>query len=173
MTKLENLLFLAAVAVLCWPHISSYTCDFHLHDTYFVIAFPKLLLTELLLVLFLFYKILRKRHGLVNRLMAVTHVFITILFIAGVLCAFVSVQTVNMSHGYLNYSNWQEIETQNRYRNLIAALFIIVFLITQFIFSYTLLSGLFSNQPHLTAIARLISDLRSAINNYLCRFEKN
>jgi hypothetical protein len=134
MKKIENLLLLTAVVVLCWPRIGSCTYDLHLHDTYFVIAFPKFFFAELLLVLFLFYTIIRKRHRSVNRLMAATHVFITVLFIASVLYAYMTVQNLNRSAGYLDYSNWQNIRTENWFRNLILLIFIIVFLIIQIIF---------------------------------------
>ena len=134
MRKIENLLLLTAVVVLCWPHIDGYTYDLHLHDTYFVIAFPKFFFAEFLMVLFLFYKLIRKRHGSVNRLMAVAHVFITLLFMLGALYLFVTVQTLNMSKGYLDYSNWQNIRDENRFRDLMLLVFVVVFLIIQVIF---------------------------------------
>jgi hypothetical protein len=132
--NIENLLLLTAAVVLCWPHIDGSTYDLHLHDTYFVIAFRRFFLTELLLVLFLFYKIIRKRHHSVNRLMAVTHVFLTILFIATVLYAYVTVQTLNTSRGYLDYSNWQNIRAESAVHNLVLLGFVVVFSIIQIIF---------------------------------------
>ena len=82
MRKIENLLlvpFLLIVLALCLRGHS--TLDIHLHDTYYVIAPWPLaqLFVVWLFILFLLYKLIRKRRQFVNNWWAISHITVTTL----------------------------------------------------------------------------------------------
>jgi hypothetical protein len=88
MKKIENVLLLPALVLLVLIFVKRRsTLDLHLHDTYYVIANAAIVKWFLywIIVQFILYTIIRRRHGPLSKKWAVTHISITVLLIGLIL----------------------------------------------------------------------------------------
>jgi hypothetical protein len=131
MKKIENLLLLPVLVLFCLSFNNPGGLDFHLHDTYFVIAGVSLwrFFAGLLLILFGLYKTIRNRHYYINLIFAVPHILITILLTALILFPFKT-----EVHSYID---WSQVPDQKNALVLLAFLLIQVIFLIYFIVKLT------------------------------------
>jgi heme/copper-type cytochrome/quinol oxidase subunit 1 len=106
MKKIENWLLIAACLLLVSSFLLTQTVDIHLHDTYYIIAgFSIARLTAFwTLLVFLLYKIIRRRRNTVSTKAIVLHsatTFIPVIFIL-----FYWSGNGAQRPRYLDYSSW-------------------------------------------------------------------
>lgn len=105
MKKIENLLVLPMLLLLVWAIFSKgATLDFHIYDTYYVVDSAWLALQMLIVVLlfFVLYKLVRRRHQRVSRTWVITHFSVSTALI---LITWFSVGMFNKrSKGLVDYS---------------------------------------------------------------------
>ena len=107
MKKVENLLLLPIVVLFVLSLLAgNSTLDIHLHDTYYVINNYNLAkwFTWWLVVMFILYKLIRRKQGRVDERWAVPHIAVTVVLIA--LMWFPAVMDNGpMPRRYLDYGN--------------------------------------------------------------------
>lgn len=115
------------------------TFDIHLHDTYFIIDMPYILVTMSILyfIIWLIYILTRKL--LLSRLLTWIHIVTTILspFFLGVLFV---VTTTKTSQPHTNYYNW---ETTYSWEFYITATMLLLLTSGQIIFLINIVIGMF------------------------------
>lgn len=126
MKKIENWLLFPVLVLFCWSFANPGTLDFHIHDTYFVIAGVSVwrYFAAFLLIVFGLYKTIRNRHQTINRVFAVSHILITILLTGFMVIPFTS------EPKYIDYSNWKSYQSKLQWD----AIAVITYLLTQVIF---------------------------------------
>lgn len=132
MKKMENWLLVPAFLLLVSFFFLHRTIDVHIHDTYYVItgSFVAQWAAYWVLLLFLLYKLLRKRHDTVNGKLFRLHV--TTTFIPLFFILFLGYITNSKTAQYLDYSNWQQLEP--RFQASTAMILTLLFLLSQVTF---------------------------------------
>jgi heme/copper-type cytochrome/quinol oxidase subunit 1 len=105
MQKVENSLILPVLFLYVWSLTVSESLDFHLHDTYFVVAgFSAMrMLASFFLILFGLYKTIRHRHDVINLFIAVPHILLTSILIGCLLAP------LEGERNYIDYNSWNSV----------------------------------------------------------------
>ena len=141
MKKIENVLLLPALVLLVLIFVQGRsTVDIHLHDTYYVIANTSLAKWFLywLVVQFILYTLIRRRHKQVNTKWVITHLSITLLLIG--LIWFLANSMSKAPRYYASYT--EEWEKWNLYNKMIV-IALVAFLVSQIVLLVYFVTRLF------------------------------
>jgi heme/copper-type cytochrome/quinol oxidase subunit 1 len=145
MRKIENILLLPVLVLIVLLFLTGdATLDFHLHDTYFVIALAHVIKWFLywLMVAYILYTVIRYRHKRVNTAWAITHISLTIIPI--VLIWYLAVPPdlkLSDDHAYLAYE--QAFHRKWEWRYLWLGILGMGFLLNQIVFLVYFVTRLF------------------------------
>jgi heme/copper-type cytochrome/quinol oxidase subunit 1 len=145
MKKIENILLLPVLVLIVLMFLAGdATLDFHLHDTYFVIALAHVIKWFLywLVVAFILYTVIRYRHKRVNTAWAITHISLTIIPIVLIWYLAVPPQ-LNLSDGHDYWAFEQAFQSKWEWRNLWLVILALAFLLTQIVFLVYFVTRLF------------------------------